>query len=166
MTKIVFEEGTGILSGTVWDDEEMALRREEERKLQQAVAERLAAQEALKGQLETAMVDYLKDEIAEELRNQEKPNTGSDKRSREDFKRFRAYCARLDLPALPADPRTVAGFLASEINKGRPHLRRLIKAISVTHLRCDLHDPTSDLLVRALLRLAIEHPPQTDKPSN
>jgi hypothetical protein len=57
------------------------------------------------------------------------------------------------------------GSLASELNKGRPHLRRCIKSISTTHRKADLFDPTTDLLVRALLRLARE-PSRTDnKPS-
>jgi hypothetical protein len=158
--------GTGILSGT-WDDEEMALRREEERKLEQAAAEREAAQEELKSQLEQTIGNYLKNEIAEELEAQKKLSAGSNnKQSRSDFLRFREHCLRLGLPALPAAPATVAAFLTSEIDKGRPHLRRLIKSISQTHLRCDLHDPTSDLLIRALLRLASDGPSQTAAPSN
>jgi hypothetical protein len=138
MAKITLE-GTGILSGT-WDDEEIERRREEERKLEQAVAEREADREARKNKLEQVIIAYLKDEIADELQDQKKHSTGKDKKARDDFKRFREHCAGLDLPALPADPRTVAAFLTSELDKGRPHLRRLIKAISTTHLRCDLHD--------------------------
>jgi hypothetical protein len=158
-------EGTGILSGT-WDDEEIAREREAERQKEAAAAERLAAQETLKNQLEEMMLNYLRDEIADELQDQKKKSSGSDKRSREDFKRFREHCARLDLPALPASPQVVAAFLTSEIHLGRPHLRRLIKAISSTHARCDLHDPCSDLLVRALLRLASDQPSPTATPSN
>ena len=150
-------DGTGILSGT-WDDDEMERERELERQNEVAAAERLADQEAVKHKLETVIAAALKDHIAAELQDQKRPGTNT--QSREDFKRFRAYCTRLDLPALPASPQAVAGFLVSELDQGRPHLDSLIKTISETHLRCDLHDPTSDLLVRALLRLASDEPQQ------
>jgi hypothetical protein len=159
-------DGTGILSGE-FDTEEIEKRAEAERKRDQAVAERLAQQEDLKSRLETTIGNYLKNEIAEELEAQKKLEAGSkDKRSRSDFLRFREHCLGLGLPALPAAPATVAAFLTSELDQGRPHLRRLIKSISTTHLRCDLHDPTNDLLLKALLRLASDGPSQqTDQPS-
>jgi hypothetical protein len=160
MTTITLD-GTGILSGTI-DFAEIEKREAEERKLQQAAAERAADQEATQNAIEAVMVDYLRDQISEELAEQ-KPST-TDRRSREDFLRFKTYCAGLDLPHLPASPPTVAAFLTSEIRLGRPHMRRCIKAISSTHHKADLHDPTTDLLVRALLRLAVEQP-TTDKPS-
>ena len=79
-------------------------------------------------------------------------------RDRMNFLRFKAYCAKLDLPHLPASPQMVAAFLTTELDKGRPHLNRLIKSISTTHHKADLPDPCTDLLVRALLRLAIDEP--------
>jgi hypothetical protein len=164
MAKLVLP-GRGILSGPI-DTDEVERRVASERKRDQAVAERLAQQDGLKCRLEAIMINYLRDEIAEELKVQKKVEAGSTKRHRDDFKRFREHCAGLGLPALPADPRTVAAFLTSELDKGRPHLRRLIKAISNTHRSVDLHDPTGDLLVRALLRLASDQPPsQTATPS-
>ena len=108
------------------------------------------------------MLDFLREEISEELANQKKSRTGTNKRSREDFARFKAFCQRWTPPLshLPAAPATVGGFLTSELDRGKPHLRRVIKAISSTHQKADLHDPTSDLLVRALLRLASDEPSQ------
>jgi folylpolyglutamate synthase/dihydropteroate synthase len=153
-------DGTGILSGEL-DYDAIEKRQAAERALQQAAAEREADQEATQHAIEAVMVDYLRDQISEELAEQ-KPSA-TDKRARADFLRFKAYCAWLDVPHLPASPPSVAAFLTSEIRHGRPHMRRCIKAISSTHHKADLPDPTSDLLVRALLRLAIEQP--TDKPS-
>jgi hypothetical protein len=164
MMTVSVRDGRGILSG-VHDSDKMERLAEAERALQQAVAEREAAQEDTKHQIEATMVQFLRDEISQELEDQKKSSTGTDKRSRADFLRFRSYCARLDLPHLPASPATVAAFLTSEIHHGKAHMRRCIKAISTTHLRCDLHDPTSDLLVRALLRLAVEPSRTDDKPS-
>jgi hypothetical protein len=154
MTTITLD-GKGILSGAI-DFDEIEKRAEEERALQQAAAERKADQEATQHAIEAVMVDYLRDQISEELQEQ-KPTT-ADKRSREDFLRFKSYCAWLDLPHLPASPPTVAAFLTSEIARGRPHLRRCIKAISSTHHKADLADPCQDLLIKALLRLARDEP--------
>jgi len=153
MTTIVLD-GKGILSGTI-DFAEIEKREAEERALQAASAERLEAQEATQHQIEGVMLDYLRDEIAEELAEQ-KPTTNA--RDRMNFLRFKAYCAKLDLPHLPASPQMVAAFLTTELDKGRPHLNRLIKSISTTHHKADLPDPCTDLLVRALLRLAIDEP--------
>ena len=152
-------DGTGILSGT-WDDDEMEREREEDRQKEVAAAERAADQEAVKHKLETVIVGYLKAHIAAELQDQKKPETNT--QSREAFLRFKTYCAKFDLDHLPASPQIVAGFLVSEIDQGRQHLNGLIKTISETHLRCDLHDPTGDLLVRALLRLASDEPQQKE----
>jgi hypothetical protein len=129
MTTITLD-GKGILSGTI-DFDEIEKGIEEDRKKAAAAAERAADQEATQHAIEAVMVDYLRDQIGEELAEQ-KPST-ADKRSREDFLRFKAYCAWLDVPHLPASPPTVAAFLTSEIARGRPHLRRCIKAISSTH---------------------------------
>jgi hypothetical protein len=156
------------LSG-IHDLDEIERRAEEERR-QELVAEELEAaaearraeQRDLENQLEALMLNYLREEIAEELGSRKKPSAGLNKRSREDFKRFREHCAKLDLPHLPASPPTVAAFLTSELDKGRPHLRRLIKLISATHKLADLNDPTSDLLIRALLRLARDEPQQKE----
>lgn len=153
-------DGTGILSGT-WDDEEIERSREQERQNELAAAERVADQEAAKHKLETVIVAYLKDHIAAELQDQKKPGTNT--QSREDFLRFKTYCAKFDLDHLPACPQVVAGFLVSELDQGRQHLNGLIKSISETHLRCDLHDPTGDLLVKALIRLASDDEPQQEK---
>jgi hypothetical protein len=155
-------DGTGILSGE-HDSDAIERRIEEDRRKELAAAQREAGQEATKNQIEAVMLDYLRAAIAEELAEQKKQKAGASKRDREDFLRFREYCKGLDLPALPAPPQAVAAFINSEIDKGRAHVRRLIKSISTTHHKADLPDPTSDLLVRALLRLAVEQPPQ---PSN
>jgi hypothetical protein len=163
MAKIILDGTGGILSGEI-DFDAIERRIEEDRKKEAAAAERAADQEATQHAIEAVMVDYLRDQIAEELAEQ-KPSA-TDKRSREDFLRFKSYCAELDVPHLPASPPAVAAFLTSEIARGRPHMRRVIKAISSTHHKADLQDPTSDLLVKALLRLASDEPQQTDKPSN
>jgi hypothetical protein len=128
---------------------------------EQAAAERKAEQEALQHQLEGVMLDHLREAIQEELAaDQKKARGGKDKRSHEDFVRFKAFCQRWSPPLshLPAAPASVAAFLTSELDKGRPHLRRLIKSISTTHHKADLPDPCTDLLVRALLRLASDEP--------
>jgi hypothetical protein len=156
MTTIVLD-GKGILSGTI-DFAEIEKREAEERALQQAAAERTADQEALQRQIEGAMLENLREEIQEELQDQKKARTGMNARDRMNFLRFKAYCAKLDLPHLPASPQMVAAFLTTELDKGRPHLNRLIKSISTTHHKADLPDPCTDLLVRALLRLAIDEP--------
>ena len=155
-------DGTGILSGT-WDDEELARERELERQNEVAAAERAADQEETKHQLETVIVGYLATHIAAELRDQKKkPETNT--QNREAFLRFRAYCAKLDLPALPASPQAVAGFLVSELDQDRAHLCGLLDSISSTHHKADLPDPTTDILCRAVLRICNE-PQTTDSPS-
>ena len=122
MVKRIFS-GTGILSGE-YDEEEMEREREQERQKEVAAAGRAADEEQIKHRLEAAIIPYLKNHIAAELRDHQKkkPETNA-----QDFKRFRAYCARLDLPALPASPQAVAGFLVSELDQGRAHLCRLLE---------------------------------------
>jgi uncharacterized protein (DUF2336 family) len=159
MTTIVLD-GKGILSGEL-DFAAIEKREAEERALQAAAAERAADQEALQHQIEGMMLENLRDEISEELAEQ-KPTT-MNARERMNFLRFKGYAAELDLPALPASPAVVGAFLTSELHHGRGHLRRLVKAISATHHKADLPDPTADLLIKALLRRAVEQP--TDKPS-
>jgi hypothetical protein len=64
------------------------------------------------------MLDFLREEISEELADQKKSRTGTNKRSREDFVRFKAFCQRWTPPLshLPAAPATVGGFLTSELD--------------------------------------------------
>jgi hypothetical protein len=153
---------TGILSDSI-DWAEIEKLNADERALQQAAAQRAADQEATQRQIEGVMLEHLRDEISEELKEQ-KP-TEMSAQGRMDVLCLKGYAATLDLPHLPASPATVAAFLTSEIHHGRPHLNRLVKSISAAHHKADLPDPCTDLLVRALLRLAVEQP-TTDKPSS
>lgn len=79
---------------------------------------------------------------------------------KQDFKAFQACCAKWGLPDLPAPPQAVAVFLSEESERGAAHVSRLARSISVVHTACNFADPTTDVLVRALLRLV-----RTDKSS-
>jgi hypothetical protein len=162
MTKY-YLDGAGILSGE-HDSEATERRIEEERKLEQAAAELLAAQEALLNQLESALTPGVHDALMEEIADR-KLSARTLKQYRDDFVRYKAHCQHWDppLPYLPGSPQAVAAFLTSEIHHGKAHVRRLAKVIARAHSNADLPDPCTDLLVRATIRLANEQP--TDKPS-
>jgi hypothetical protein len=131
---------------------------------EQAAAERAAEQEALLDRLEAALTPGVHDELMEEIADREL-SAKTLKQYRADFLRYRAYCQHWSppLPYLPGRPQAVAAFLTSEISHGKAHVRRLAKIITRAHSSADLPNPCEDLLVRAVIRLANEHP--TDKPS-
>ena len=68
---------------------------------------------------------------------------------RSDFRRFEAWCARRGLVALPADPETVATFLAAEASAGlKPAtIARRSAAIRYAHGLDRQEPPTSTMRV-------------------
>jgi hypothetical protein len=152
---ITIFSGTGILSG-VHDSDEIARRAEEERQKEAAAAEFAAEREATLDRLEKAISVYVGDELQAEFAAQRQSEEARKRAYLGAFNRFRQYCARYStpLPHLPAAPAAIAAFLVSEMEKGQAHLNRLCAAIAVMHKRVDMPDPTSDPLVRAVVRLA------------
>ncbi|MDH3738475.1 MAG: site-specific integrase [Alphaproteobacteria bacterium] len=69
-------------------------------------------------------------------------------------RKFEVWCRNRDLSALPAAIETVAMFVAHEAKNGmRPStVARHLAAIRQQHLDADYDDPTSDPLIRSLLR--------------
>jgi hypothetical protein len=119
-------------------------------------------------QIDAALGPQLEDELARESEN------AVPEAARRDFKRFEEFCTGLGLS--PTSPQAVTGFLIDEGHLGAKHLRKLGRNISAVHqckvaaiLRSigfdDLIDPTSDVLVRALLRQAPTWP-KTKQPPN
>jgi hypothetical protein len=163
MAVTVFE-GTGILSGT-HDSDEIDRRIEEKRAQEAAAAEHAADLEATLDRLEKAITVFVGNELQAEFAAQKLSDESRKRAHLGAFTRFRAYCARYStpLPYLPAAPQAVAAFLATEIEKGQAHLNRLCAAIATMHKRVDLPDPTTDPLVRAVVRLALKDKPQTEK---
>src|SRR5262245_59691789 len=107
--------GTGILSG-VYDHDQIAREREEERIKEEADADLYASQCDAVWQLETMLEKELADELTAELEERRiSPETM--KQHQACVKKFRAYCAghfSLPLPPLPASPSVVAAFIADE----------------------------------------------------
>lgn len=73
---------------------------------------------------------------------------------RSDAALFDAWCAERQLPAFPADPATVAAFLASEAARGvkASTINRRAAAIRFAHKARDLSDPTASEQVRRVTR--------------
>jgi len=73
---------------------------------------------------------------------------------RSDFGLFRTWCDAKGVPALPAEPSTVAAYLASEADRGtRPStISRRLAAIRYAHKLAGLEPPTDSDAVRATLR--------------
>lgn len=70
-----------------------------------------------------------------------------------DWRTFAAWCASRDLLALPADPTTVAVFLADEAQRVKPAtLGRRLAAIKAAHVAAQLEPPTNGAAVRRVLR--------------
>jgi hypothetical protein len=65
------------------------------------------------------------------------------------------------MPHLPATPQAVAIWLSEEFEHGLDHLARLRDAVATAHRAADFKDPTEDMLVRAILRLASKVKNQT-----
>jgi len=72
---------------------------------------------------------------------------------RADWKSFQTWCDAAGVPALPADPATVANFLADAAAKlGAGALGRRAAAIGRRHRALGLAAPTAEPAVRAILR--------------
>ena len=160
--------GTGILSGT-HDPDEIDRRIEEDRRKASAAAELAAERQATLDEIEKAITVYVADELQTEFAERKQSEDKKKRAHLGSFLKFKEYCARYTppLPHLPAAPAAIAAFLASEMEKGQGHLNRLCAAIAVMHKRVDLPDPTSDPLVRAVVRLAHKDKssPPADNPS-
>jgi hypothetical protein len=70
------------------------------------------------------------------------------------MKRFREYCEKSGVCSLPALPVFVAGYLHDRLLDGATYydIRVANATISYAHSRIGCADPTSDLLVKAVLR--------------
>ena len=73
---------------------------------------------------------------------------------RSDFDQFRSWCQAKGVPALPAEPKTVAAFLAAEANRGvKPStIGRRLAAIRYAHKLASHEPPTNCEAVKATLR--------------
>ena len=167
MTTVTFT-GTGILAGT-HDPDEIDRRIEEDRRKASAAAELAAERQATLDEIEKAITVYVADELQTEFAERKQSEDKKKRAHLGSFLKFKEYCARYTppLPHLPAAPAAIAAFLTSEMDKGQGHLNRLCAAIAVMHKRVDLPDPTSDPLVRAVVRLAHKDKssPPADNPS-
>jgi hypothetical protein len=69
-------------------------------------------------------------------------------------------------PARGLGPQACAVFLSEESGKGLAHVLRIKKAISAVHKMADQPDPTTELLVQAIIRLCRkDKSPPTAQPS-
>jgi hypothetical protein len=164
-----FAEGTGILGGE-HDSDEIDRRIAEDRRKEAEAAEHAAELEATLDRIEKAITVYVGEELQAEFAAQRQSEESRKRAHLGAFLRFKQYCARYStpLPHLPAAPAAIAAFLATEIEKGQGHLNRLCAAIALMHKRVDLPDPTTDPLIRAVIRLALKDKssPPAAKPSN
>jgi hypothetical protein len=150
-------EGSGILSGE-FNLDELDRRREEERKREaeynkamKAQAEREAEQQKTIDEIERfSLLPFIKAELAEEMAVKTPAALGG---YIQDCARFKDCAARWDLDYLPATPQMVAVYLSEESEKGIEHVRRQVNAIRELHRATNNPDPTSDILVRALMKL-------------
>jgi site-specific recombinase XerD len=70
-----------------------------------------------------------------------------------DFARFRAWCVARNACALPAQPETVAAYLAAEASRAKPStLNRRLAAIRYAHRLSGHPTPTADERLRAVMR--------------
>jgi hypothetical protein len=151
MATITFSGTDGILSGT-FDLEEIERRAAEERKKEAEAVEREAEQAETASGIENALTPYLKNELQQEIAAR-KLSAETLRKFRKDFQAFKECCERWDLPHLPAPPQAVAVFLSEESRHGVKHVERLKASISAIHKAADFSDPTTDILIRAILRL-------------
>jgi hypothetical protein len=154
MAVTVFE-GTGILGG-IHDTDKIERRIAEDQRKEAAAVEYAAEFEATLDKIEKAISVFVGDELQQEFAAQRQTEETRKRAHLGAFLRFKNYCTAYStpLPYLPAAPAAIAAFLATEIAEGRAHLSRLCAAIAVMHKRVDLPDPTTDPLVRAVVRLA------------
>jgi hypothetical protein len=132
-----------------------AKQREQERR----AAEYAAYLQAQYDSVESLFVPLLRDEL-----EAEKSITRVTAKMRADFSAFRQWCEQAGYPSLPAAPQAVAEYLGSELKRGAAHVTRLRNSISAVHSAVfNSEDPTTDILVRALMRCARQdkdHSPQ------
>jgi hypothetical protein len=150
-------EGEGILSGDI-DFEELDKKIEEGRRKEQEAVHREADRDTTTALIEHALMPTVREELAEEMA-EKKLASETLSQYASDFQRFKRFCQSWDLPHLPASPQVTAAFLADECEQGFDHLSRLKAAIVAAHRAADLFDPTEDLLVRAVMRLARKSTP-------
>jgi len=150
--------GGGILGGVEWDSDKIAARLEEERRqaaeydaAMKAQAEREAEQQKTIDEIERfSLLPYIKAELAEEMAVK---TPAALCEYLEDCQRFKECAQRWDLDYLPATPQMVAVNLSEESEKGIEHVRRQVNAIRELHRATNNPDPTTDILVRAIVRL-------------
>lgn len=142
-----------IAGGILGGDRAEITRGIAELERKEAAAERRAAEQALTEQeIEWALGQVLRDELAAEIESQ-KLDAQTLKRYREDFAQFRKYAEDSGLSYLPAGPSVVALFLSEHGERGYKHFRHQCNAIACAHRMAGFPDPTNDLLVLALGRL-------------
>lgn len=162
MTKVIFENGLGILPGEPVEVGQEYLDRLREKWAQEAdeadvfrLIELGAQQEANKPSAELQRVyDAIDANCAPHLKNElakENASTRVRAQHKKDFARFQEVCAKWQFPALPASPQAVAVFLA-EVEADQ--ISRFANSISVIHRALNFSDPCEDVLVRAVVRLA------------
>jgi hypothetical protein len=162
--------GNGIISGT-FDTEELDRRREEQRKQEaeydaamRASATREAEQQKTIDEIETfSLLPFIKAELAEEMAVKTPAALCG---YLEDCQRFKECAQRWDLDYLPATPQMVAVYLSEESEKGIEHVRRQVNAIRELHRATNNPDPTTDILVRAILRLCEKEDDKQKKGTN
>lgn len=126
---------------------------------QEAIAQALS-------ELEHEIEKVVRVELAEVIKERKlPPRTLS--QYRDDLTAFRAWCATYPtpLPHSPAAPQTVAAFLGHLATIGG-NAKRAAKAISRAHTNADLTDPTTDYLVKAILKYLKDVPRRKSPPIN
>jgi hypothetical protein len=81
------------------------------------------------------------------------------------MKRFREYCEKCGVCSLPALQVFVAGYLHDRLLDGATYydIRCASAAIGYAHSRIGCSDPTSDLLVKAVVRASKTIPSEQEK---
>lgn len=118
------------------------------------------------GELEHELLKVIPVELAEVIEERKlPPRTLS--QYRDDLAAFRTWCATYPtpLPHSPAAPQTVAAFLGHLATIGG-NAQRAVKAISRAHTNADLADPTTDYLVKAILKYLKDVPRRKSPPIN
>ena len=141
----------GVLGGPDLDPEK--IRRVEEAEALRLEQEAAAAKweteiEAVCDGIDKAMEPHLREHLA--AANAKSRISPTAKR---DFARFKEYCLTawdIPLPHLPAKPQVVAAFIIRETNYRTA--QRLCRNISTIHRAVGFTDPTTDILVQAVLR--------------
>jgi hypothetical protein len=164
-----FAEGGGIFGG-VHDSDEIDRQIAEDKAREAAAAEYAAELEATLDRIKRAITVYVAGELQAEFAAQTQAKEKMKRTHLGTFNRFMQYCTNFStpLPYRPAAPEAIAAFLSTEMAKGQRHLNRVCTSIAAMHERVNLPDPTTDPLVRAVVRLAAykdKSPPAATKPS-